>query len=492
MTAGMLRCIGVRLRKAQAAAESAQNQDETKQNRYRAAQSRSHLSRRYHASSPEWYPFSPVQAPRQCLAHFGMLIACAATLCAHSNASTGFKDPVFEQIRFDEWMAHADQSHIHWSLQLSDPQLSAHQRLNVRLWADVDGNELAKRRGKGKLLVLVEVADERGRVWQNHQEMDLEPVEEGIKANDAVFSQQFFVLPGDYKVAVALYDTATLEHTFNKRRLHVPPLKNDPLPDAWRDLPAVEFIAPSRPPDSWYLPFTDGTLHLNARPREPLRVNVVVNLTPSERLTGSSRVQNRNFGALLPAAKILSKVDWGGSPFDLAMLDLSRLKVTYEQDRAGALDWSQASASLSELNPGLIDVKSLENRLHTAQFFVDEVGKRLSTPRTQTALIILSSSVEFMPGQEMRPIAVDGPANGRVFYIRYLTPYLRNSGAGGGRGSLRGGRGGGFPPVNPMNQAPFDQLAGLLKPLDPHLYQVATPEEFRKALAAILSEISKL
>jgi hypothetical protein len=38
----------------------------------------------------------------------------------------------------------------------------------------------------------------------------------------------------------------------------------------------------------------------------------------------------------------------------------------------------------------------------------------------------------------------------------------------------------------------FDQLEPLLKPLDPRLFDVSTPEQFRKALATILGEIAKL
>jgi hypothetical protein len=414
-----------------------------------------------------------------------LLIACAALLSAQTDAPQSSRDPVFADIPFDKWLTGADQSHIRWSTQISDPQLSSHQRIAARVFAQVDGNELAKRRGKGKLLVLVQIDDGHGHVWQNHQEMDLEHVEEGIKANDAVFSQQFFVLPGDYRLITALYDTATSEHTISRRRLHVTPLKNDPLPEAWRDLPPIEFIAPSRPPDSWYLPAIETRLNLNATPHEPVRVNLIVNLTPSERLTGSSRVQNRNFGSLLPATKILSQVDWSNSPFRLELLDLSRLKVTYEQERAGPLDWSTASASLSEVNPGLIDIKSLENRQHSAQFFLDRVDKGLEQKPTQTVLIILSSAVEFGSGQEMRPVIPEVAGNAKLFYIRYISPYLVNQGGGRGR------RGNGFPPVA-ANMAPFDQLAGLLKPLDPHLYEVASPEQFRKALAVILAEISKL
>ena len=246
-------------------------------------------------------------------------------------------------------------------------------------------------------------------------EMDLERVQEGTKSNDAVFSQLFFVMPGDYRVEMALYDTATSEHTMSKRKLHVAALRNDPLPEAWRGLPAVEFVNPSQPPDSWYLPSIQGRLSLKVEPREPVQVNLVVNLTPSERLTGSSRAQSRNLAALLPATKIFSQIDWGSAGFSLALLDLSRRKVSYEQSSPGPLVWSKAGASLGEVNPAIIDVKSLGNRKLTAQFFV-EIQRRAATPHKQTVLIVLTNAVEFESARRFVRWQWTGPRIQDVLY----------------------------------------------------------------------------
>ena len=116
---------------------------------------------------------------------------------------------------------------------------------------------------------------------------------------------------------------------------------------AWRDMPAVEFVAPEKPPDNWYLPSMKRKLRLAVEAREPLHINLVVNLTPSERLTGSSRVQNRNLGALLPATKILSQVEWRNATFSVALLDVSRRRITYAQEDTQGLEWSKASNSLA-------------------------------------------------------------------------------------------------------------------------------------------------
>lgn len=404
-------------------------------------------------------------------------------------ASGGAPDPVFSRIPFEQWLSQGDHPHMRWTVRLSEPGLSTHQRLITGVNVEVDGAELARRRGKGQFLVLVQVKDEKGRLWQNHQEMDLEHIEEGIKANDAVFSQLFFVLPGDYGLAIAIFANATGEHSVIKRRLHVPPLKNDPLPGAWSDLPPVEFVPPSMPPDNWYLPSIRGKLRLAVETHEPVHIDLVVNLTPSEELTGSTRAQNRTLGLLLPSTKLLSQVDWGSAEFSLALLDLSRRHVTYRQDNREELDWSRAADSLSELNPGIIDVKSLEKRQYGAEFFLDEIRRRIgatreSGPRRAHIVIVLSSAVRFESGQEVHPIALDSPPESKVFYIRYLPAPRIVPGRSGGRherGDLRADYG-----------PQLDQLEPLLKPLEPRLFDVSSPEQFRKALAAILSAIEKL
>jgi hypothetical protein len=428
-------------------------------------------------------------APVTRFATFLLLMALAASPPLAQAQQEGFADPVFSQIPFDQWLSQGDQSHMRWTVRLSDPELSTHQRFITEVHVEVDGAELARRRGKGQFLVLVQVTGEKGRVWQNHQEIDLEHMEEGMKTNNVVFSQLLFVLPGDYRVSVAIFANATGDHSAIERKLHVSPLKNDPLPGAWRDLPAVEFLPPSMLPDSWYLPSIAGKLRLAVETHEPLHVDLVVNLTPSERLAGSTGVQNRNFGVLLPATKVLSQVDWGSSTFSLALLDLSRRRVTYEQENAGGLDWARAGSSLSEVNPGIIDVKSLEQRQFSAEFFLDEIRRRIgaakrSAPRRTQVVIVLSSAVQFASGQELHPIALDGPTDARVFYIRYQPPPQISFGSVGAGARAR--------PVVRTGYVAVDHLEPLLKPLEPRLFEVATPEQFRRTLATILAEIAKL
>ena len=100
-------------------------------------------------------------------------------------------------------------------------------------------------------------------------------------------------------------------------------------------------------------------------------------------------------------------------------------------------------------------------------------------------MIVLSSAVEFDTGQEMRPHSL------RQFRRR---PDCFTSDTSRCR-RFRLEAGPGRMAVCLLARRfvlPVDQLAPLLKPLDPRLFEVRTPEQFRKALAAILGEIAKM
>jgi hypothetical protein len=412
-----------------------------------------------------------------------MIVAVIALASASGAFARDGSDPVFATVPFDQWLAQKQQTPMHWTLRVSNPALSAHQRLGVTLDAQVDGAELARRRGEGKMLVLVQITDRKNRTWQNHVETDLEHVEEGIRHNNIIFSQSFFVLPGDYRAAVAIFDTASGEHNVIQRTLHVAPLKNDPLPDLWRDLPAVEFFTPEPTPDRWFLPSVEGRLRLPVQSRNPTEVSLLVNLTPAERFVASSRVQNRNLGSLLPATRVLSEVDWHNAKFSIELLDLSRRRIAFHQDDMQLLHWASAREALTETNTGTIDVKALANRSLTADFFLKQIAEKIEAPaapgKASRVVIIFSASMFFEPGVAMHPIGDAARPGVTVFYVRFQRP----------RPPLR------LPDnpdviLPPRALLPEDQLEPLLTPLSPRLYDVTTPQEFRRTLAAILAQIA--
>jgi hypothetical protein len=408
-------------------------------------------------------------------------------------AQSGLADPEFAKVPFAKWLEGTGQAQIKWSVRLRPPALSRFQRLATRVEVRVDGAELL-RRSKGSAVFLVQLTDDAGGVWQDHGTIEPQKVEDALGSSEVIYTESIFVVPGDYQVAVAVLFTETGEHAVRKEKLHVAPLKNDPLPQSWRDMPRVEFRPSVDPPDNWYEPAAGGRLYLPVKPREPVRIRVLVNLTPSEESAGPMRSQDANLGALFPALKAIAQIDAGEAPFDIALLDLSRRRVVFEQEHAHSLDWTAVKTALKQADPGTIDVKALADRRQNAAFFVSEVARRIDPAQTSQparVLIVLSGSMSFEHGQDLRSIRITPPPDCRVYYFRFAhwlprTVYPRSR--------VRGRREvPDLPPLTEMHRSgELDQLAPTLKPLGPRVFDVDRPEQFRKALATMLAEIGRV
>ena len=426
-------------------------------------------------------------------------LAALAPLCVLAGsawAQSGSADPVFADIPLRDWLRGSERSALRWSEHIEPARLGSQQRLLLQMTIQLDGEEIADRPGKGRLLLLIQITDPHGGIWQDHGAPEFKKVEEGVRSQYLDYTWSVFVLPGDYRVALAVVDTQTHDHGVREERVHVAATRNDPLPDAWRSLPAVEFLAPDEPPAFWYQPDIRGRLHLPLETRRPVRVDVLVNLTPSERASGSPGAQNNNLRVLLPALKVLSQMDLRNGSMNVSLLDLTRRKVTLKRELQG-LDWPTLLNALGTQETGTIDVASLGERSRSAGFFVSEVRRRIAANEGEAhALVILSSAVEFEKGEDLKPIDAAPSPDLRVFYFRF--PALqerprRSEGVMRGYGRHGGGMPGGWRrPGYQGQELQIDQLAPVLKPLAPRLHDIESPDQFRKALAAMMDEISRM
>ena len=438
------------------------------------------------------------------LRNFYLCLMCAVG----AFGQKGLPDPVFDRIPFEQWLKGGEDAHIRWSTDILPARLGVHQRLSVVLSVRVDGSEFVKRSGPGQMVVFMEIRDRDDRVFRTHRALHFEELKNPDSLATVNFGQHAFILPGDYQVAAAVFDTGSKEHALKRIKLHVPDVPHDPLPDAWRNLPEVEFATFTEPPDSWYLPEVSSRLNLPLQNEKPVRVEVVLNESPTELATRRvGRTMKRNMGNVIPALKVLSQMEIKNGSINVTLLDLERRKVSFNQEQAGKLDWTRLRAALIENDPNQIDVHALENHEQNAQFFVSEIRKRLESteqngdvPLGLTAdptrvLIVLSGPMAFPKGQDLRPIEATPEPGVRVFYIRYNPPLLSQ---GRGPGMVPGGPRGRVAVPYPQG-VPYgggasteDSLARTLKPLAPRTFDVTTPLEFRSALAAIMSEISRL
>jgi hypothetical protein len=430
------------------------------------------------------------------------VLAVAAAAWAEDRPSLPAPDPAFAKIPFERWLTERDQDGFKWSVRVSGGELANLQRLGARLDIQVDGEELVKRRGAGELVFFVQFSDAAHRLYQSHAAIELRQVTEAAAKSNFVYSQLAFVTPGDYRIAVAILDAGTGEHATAERTLHVSSLRGDPLPGAWQGLPTVEFTTAGDPPDVWFQPNLIGRLHLPLETRRPVRVEVLVNASrvPAAQSRGP-RPTAPGLADLLPALNVISGVDLRQGALNVSLLDLTRRQVLFAQDRIDPrnrpLDWNRLRPALLQAEPNKIDVRDLERRRENPQFFVKEIRRRMLAEteadpdsaksragKPGPALIVLSGPVAFEPGDDVHPIERTQGLHGKVFFIRYNPRPARLP-----LGYTVGGRMRGFP--NPRaGLEPIDQLEPLLKPLQPRIFDVYTPEQFRKALAEIMKEIA--
>ena len=385
-------------------------------------------------------------------------------------AQEGSLDPAFAGIPFDQWVTANEQPRIRWSTRILPAELSDAQRLRERVEIQVDGEELAKRRGRGQLLMLVQFQDGQGRVYQTHKTLDLQEVSESAGKVNFIYSQDAFVLPGDYRVSLAVLDRDSGDHSAVQKTLHVNPLKNDPLPAAWRNLPPVELLGET--------PDETKRLSLPLETKRPVRVELVVN--PS------------NQTEVVPALKVLSQIEIPNGALNVVLLDLARQKMVFEQKVAGDLDWTAVEKAIKAADPKVIDVHSLEKRGHSAQFFARQVANRMEGEPVCVG-IVLTAPVAFESGENLHPVELGAKPAGKLYYIRYHAPLPRPEFRPMPEEPRFGRRP--LPPALPRAtppREPIDELQRTVKPLDPKVFDVYDPEQFRKALGTILEETSKL
>ena len=406
-------------------------------------------------------------------------------LLAAASTQPGTPDPVFEKIPFDRWLGEPPNPNFHWKVRVPRAELSFHQRLVVPVEIELDGRDLETRRDHGSMVFLIQITDRVGTLFRHHTSIELSKFDANLKAAALQIAQPAFILPGDYQLAVALFDATTNEHSATQTQFHVAE-QRDFLPEAWRDLPPVEFIERVQSPDSWYLPNIQGRLQWAASAHSPPRLNVILNVDSSVSETASRPTPTSGLPALLPILKVLAHTGSPALSDNVSVLDIGRRRAVFSQNDVKDLDWPGLKSSLGVANAASIDVHSLSERHRDAQFFVSEVRRVLRASETPGVLVVLTTAVAFESGEDLTPISLEGLPPFRVFYIRYRTPVAPDRPFDPQmRGRGFGGRMGGRQARNEAARRVVDQLEATLRPLHPKVFDVETPEEMTKALKEI-------
>jgi len=142
---------------------------------------------------------------------------------------------VFAAVPIDQWIKAGPQAPIPWKVRVQSYGLSLHQRLLAHIDVELAGKELIKHPQGDRLVALVQVNDAGGHLFRDYSYVSLQEIPPQFKKLKVFLNSNFFVLPGDYKVAVALFDDRSGEHNLMEAPLHVDPLKDDPLSGSWSE-----------------------------------------------------------------------------------------------------------------------------------------------------------------------------------------------------------------------------------------------------------------
>lgn len=389
----------------------------------------------------------------------------------------------FDADKFEQWQKQGTRQQIPWKIHLLPGGLSFFQRLTLHVEIEADADHVLKHGKSGRVIAMIQLTDSKGERYRNDGKVELSEMKEVRNAN-VVFSWNAFVLPGDYNVELALYDSQSGEHDFARQRLRIPLLKPDVLLGSWEGLPAVEYWAPKEHDiDDLFRPDIDGKLKLKLTPARPLRIELLADITPSEIFAGLHSSYTRYLAFIMPTIKIFSQMELLNGSLDVATLDLKDRKVIFEEDfkaEQNILDWSRMKNTLKTSEPGAVNVRVLQERHPSPAFLRDELLRRITadsagSTRDKNAplhvYILLSAPLdEYSFNAEPNPIPESLPekCDCLIYHLEYDLFWTRT-------GLVK----------------TVGKMEKMLAPFKVRSFSFSSAVEARRALARLLEQIAK-
>ncbi|HLX00328.1 MAG TPA: VWA domain-containing protein [Candidatus Acidoferrales bacterium] len=387
-------------------------------------------------------------------------------------------DPaLFRTLPLDKWLAEKDQAQIPWKLNVRSAGLTVYQRLSARVSFRFDGREIYKRGADGDIAFALRFTDSAEHQFDFGGEIEIARIYRAtLPQMNLTYSVDAFVLPGTYEVSIIAYHTATHERTIAHRTLEVAPLAGDPLPQLWQSFPEVEFVHETRRPAAWLAPEITETFNASVNTLRPLRVDIIAETNPDM--------------WILPALKIFSQISFNNGSAGATVIDYGRGEVSFEQPDLHHLEWSALESSLPLWEPKSPLTKDDADFLRTELVRIlsgtgDASG---SSATARHVFVVLTGPTNFDDKADISGIKLDRPCDCSVYMIRFpISVGLRLFQERAGLLHLQQGSSTlNFQLTSPLR----DGLEKMVEPLNPKVFVVNSPLDFRRALAIVLADLS--
>ena len=395
------------------------------------------------------------------------LLMCATLVHAQSQSNTSnasSEDPLdLKSIPVADWLDEGEHAQIPWDLRVNEPYLRVDQRMEVSYAVSFRGKELNKIGHTHELFFISRVSTPDGE-WLEEPSVS-RPVENQVSDhNQTQFYLRVCLNPGEYLLWVVLYHRETGRHNLAKRRIRVSDLRADPLPDMYTGTPLVEF------PEAGDMDqgFVKGRLHLPIHNKQNLQVQVISTLSPPQQWLNRPRALRNEPDITAGAVAALSQLEPEVGTVSIAGLDLVQQEVVYDEADVHGVDWPNFNKALKKAHTPSVSAKALQQSKNSGAFFREFLNQRIEDeapdPLMMRILIVVSTSQLFEHGSDLTPLQIEGDCHCRVYHLRFRL----------------------------NNNDVFDEIEKIIKPLRPKTFNLASPKEFRRAIADILSDLEKL
>ena len=398
------------------------------------------------------------------------LFATAIPSIAQDDAQLDLKS-----IPISDWLNAGETTEIPWTLIIRDAYLRMDQRLEVGYLTRIRAKDL-NRTGSAHELFLVNRISTPDGEWLNAPSVLQQSIEKELPNNvEAQFPMRVCVQPGDYVLWLVLYDRKTGKHNVAKRRIRVPEISKDPLPEVYARLPLVEFPKPRETQED-PVSYVTSELFLPVRNKRPLEIELISTLSPPEQWAGRARLVRSHNENTVGALAALSQLELDIGSMSIAGLDLLRHEVVFEQRDFRKVNWTALMEALQKAGSPHITTKALEERKANGAFFREFLSRRLGFNKSPDSsegahrdeplhvFIVVTGSWLFERGSDLTPLQLEGDCRCRIYHLRFRL----------------------------NNNDLFDELAKVMKPLRPKTFNLLTPRDLRKAIAEILQDLGNL
>jgi hypothetical protein len=458
------------------------------------------------AASTELVSFNRMSSLRRCSATIAALCLALFALSGIAQEQKKLPEP---EVPMQQWLAEPDHSDFSADFKVLPPRLTYEQRDLVECRTSISGDVA---RGR-ELHIWVKVADKTG-AWlpgSMHTINNASPTL--TKHNEIQVVSGFYANPGQYTVAIVIFDAKSKQYVVRHLPVTIKPIENDPLAARIESAsPLVEFLTDSPPSGAtfqsisdrsngnldplWPFARTFDTYPVNST--RPLQIDVVLNLSdagenteipPSNfpprfraRITDPRTIlpphqqnaqehQKQYIGALFSVAQVLASIQPANGCVRLSAIDMMDMKAPMQRVDPKKIGWEKFRTYRTTEKLAEINVNALKNRKEQPAFLRDFLAG-LHTPiencGTGTeppmhAIIFVSRSYAFPDGAHKESFHFPNSPNFHAYH------YL----------------------LNIEGRSTYDDLGPYLKSAGAKSHDVYQPRDLRDAMARTLNEISK-